>query len=173
MNYPKAYIDYLLEFHGTRDYFECHEIMEEYWKKNKEKHWHTLIQLAVAIYHERQLNHTGSLRLYRKVLAALRNNPTPLENIAIDVEVLETTVKARIKNILEDGPYTTMNLPLTDESLVDLCKERCNQENVSWCSEEDFHDFDLIHRHKRRDRSEVIEERLRSLKEKRRERKGN
>ncbi|WP_218197281.1 DUF309 domain-containing protein, partial [Pseudomonas sp. 2995-1] len=65
MNYPDAYIEYLIEFHGTRDYFECHEIMEEYWKKNKEKHWHTLIQLAVAIYHERQHNYDGSLRLYR------------------------------------------------------------------------------------------------------------
>ncbi|WP_371919095.1 DUF309 domain-containing protein, partial [Pseudomonas sp. 2822-15] len=52
--------------------------MEEYWKKNKEKHWHTLIQLAVAIYHERQHNYDGSLRLYRKVLSAIRTNPTAL-----------------------------------------------------------------------------------------------
>lgn len=31
--YPEAYIEYLAEFHGSRDYFECHELLEEHWKK--------------------------------------------------------------------------------------------------------------------------------------------
>ena len=30
--YPEAFISYLIEFHATRDYFECHELLEEYWK---------------------------------------------------------------------------------------------------------------------------------------------
>ena len=32
--YPEAYTDYLCYFHGARDYFECHEVMEEYWKEH-------------------------------------------------------------------------------------------------------------------------------------------
>ena len=33
MVYPEAYIEYLMYFHGNRDYFECHEVLEEYWKE--------------------------------------------------------------------------------------------------------------------------------------------
>ena len=62
MNFPQKYIEYLVHFHGDRDYFECHEILEEYWKKidngNKESIWVGLIQLAVANYHHRRKNLT-------------------------------------------------------------------------------------------------------------------
>ncbi len=61
--YPKAYIDYLVEFHATRDYFECHEILEEYWKedppKKRKRYWVGFIQLAVALYHHRRQNTAG------------------------------------------------------------------------------------------------------------------
>ncbi|WP_460291943.1 DUF309 domain-containing protein, partial [Bacillus cereus] len=30
--YPTEYIQFLIHFHGDYDYFECHEILEEYWK---------------------------------------------------------------------------------------------------------------------------------------------
>jgi len=30
--YPEPYLEYLIQFHAERDYFECHEILEEYWK---------------------------------------------------------------------------------------------------------------------------------------------
>lgn len=31
--YPPEYIEFLYHFHCDRDYFECHEILEELWKK--------------------------------------------------------------------------------------------------------------------------------------------
>lgn len=31
--YPAEYLEYLVYFHADRDYFECHEILEEYWKE--------------------------------------------------------------------------------------------------------------------------------------------
>ncbi len=56
--YAKAYIEYLAHFHGTRDYFECHEVLEEHWKavdpKNRSSVWVLLIQIAVSMYHARQ-----------------------------------------------------------------------------------------------------------------------
>lgn len=30
--YPTEYIQFLIHFHGDYDYFECHEILEGYWK---------------------------------------------------------------------------------------------------------------------------------------------
>ncbi|PAD68333.1 hypothetical protein CHH83_14265, partial [Bacillus sp. 7586-K] len=32
--YDQEYIDFLVHFHCDRDYFECHEILEEHWKKD-------------------------------------------------------------------------------------------------------------------------------------------
>lgn len=53
VNYPQAYIEYLEYYHGARDYFECHEVLEEYWKENPSSPlsaaWVGLIQLAVAM----------------------------------------------------------------------------------------------------------------------------
>ncbi|MFA9556089.1 DUF309 domain-containing protein [Evansella sp. AB-rgal1] len=171
-NYPKAYLDYLIQFHGTRDFFECHEIMEEHWKKDGyKKHWLALIQLAVAIYHERQKNIKGSLRLYRKVLTHLRTDPSAISNLSIDVEALQNMIKMRIRNLLEEGPYEPINLPITDDSLIIRCKELCTDNYVSWCTIEDLDNESLIFRHKLRDRSDVIQERLASLKLKQTERK--
>ncbi len=51
--YPEAYVAFLHEFHTTRDYFECHEILEEYWKEDppeqRKEYWVGLIQLAVLV----------------------------------------------------------------------------------------------------------------------------
>ena len=45
--YSQAYIDYLVHFHGDRDYFECHELLEEHWKKTKED---TAILFGLALF---------------------------------------------------------------------------------------------------------------------------
>ncbi|MDQ0257704.1 putative metal-dependent hydrolase [Evansella vedderi] len=170
--YPKAYVDYLIEFHGTRDLFECHEIMEEYWKENGEKQWLVLIQLAVAVYHERQKNFPGSLRLYKKVLNFLKNDKKSFLELGIDSDVLEELVIKRIENMEKGVSYRPFNLPITDQVLLDRCKELCKENGLTWCFEEDIDNESLIFRHKLRDRSDVIKERLDSLQEKKRERKG-
>lgn len=169
-NYPESYIDYLIHFHASRDYFECHEIMEEYWlENNRHKKWLSLIQLAVAIYHERQENYAGSLRLYRKVLSHLRGDKNMLTELKIDQSNLEQLVKSRIKNILHDGCYEPMNLPLMDESLITQCKKISKENGWEWLSS-DADKSDLIFRHKLRDRSDVILARQHSLIRKKKER---
>ncbi|KPC99353.1 hypothetical protein LR69_02339 [Geobacillus sp. BCO2] len=70
--YPNAYIEYLVHFHSDRDYFECHEILEEHWKQDgRNKGWLVLIQMAVAFYHYRRGNTSGALRLIRRARALL------------------------------------------------------------------------------------------------------
>lgn len=168
-NYPQPYLDYLIHFHASRDYFECHEIMEEYWlENNRHKKWLSLIQLAVAIYHERQENYAGSLRLYRKVLSHL--DKYMLNDLKINQSNLEKIIKSRIKNILHDGSYEPMNLPITDEGLITQCKKLSEEKGWEWLSS-DIDKNDLIFRHKLRDRSDVILARQHSLVRKEKERK--
>lgn len=111
--YPEAYIDYLIEFHGSRDFFECHEIMEDFWKEHTEPHWLTLIQLAVAVYHERQNNLAGSLRMYKKVYQYLENKESQqLEQLGIDTKELKRLVRERINGIENQFKYQPFNLPI-------------------------------------------------------------
>ncbi|WP_096188565.1 DUF309 domain-containing protein [Evansella halocellulosilytica] len=170
-NYPDAYIDYLIEFHGTRDYFECHEIMEEYWKEvGGGDQWLGLIQLAVAVYHERQKNRKGSLRLYHHCLKHIENNRSSFKNISINPDLLLKKVQDRIQTVNDDGPYLPFNIPLTEDHLIEHCKDLCKKENLSWCGFEDLSNSDLVFRHKLRDRSDVIKERKASLERKRKAR---
>lgn len=163
-NYPNPYMEYLVHFHSSRDYFECHEIMEEFWlENNREKKWLLLIQLAVAVYHERQKNINGSLRLYRKVLSYLRANPELLADLGIHGGDLEQQVKLRIKTILNEGNYEPFNLPLIDDMLIKKCRILTKEKGWLWLYEDDASNIELTFRHKRRDRSDVIEARKQSL----------
>ncbi|WP_205628902.1 DUF309 domain-containing protein, partial [Acinetobacter baumannii] len=51
--YPEALIDYLVYFHADRDFFECHEVLEDYWKslpkEERSLFWVGLIQIAVGL----------------------------------------------------------------------------------------------------------------------------
>jgi uncharacterized protein len=169
--YPTAYIEYLAHFHGSRDYFECHEIMEEFWLQNKrDVKWLALIQIAVAVYHERQKNFPGSLRLYRKVLHHLRSNKNLFEGLDIHHGDLEYLIKSRIKNILHDGVYTPMNLPLINEELIEKSIKFTEEQGWEWLSEDSQSKNLLVFKHKLRDRSDVIKAREHSLLKKKKER---
>ena len=170
--YEEAYLDYLIHFHASRDYFECHEIMEEHWLAHeRDVKWLTLIQLAVAVYHERQCNWSGSLRLYERTLTHLTNHPQILIDLGIDEYILLEHVKERIRRVKNREAYEPFNLPLTDDELIRQCRERANSLQLTWLSE-DSQDEDnpLVYKHKQRDRSEVIQARQEALFKKKKER---
>ncbi len=89
--YPKAYIDYLVEFHATRDYFECHEILEEFWKedppKKRKRYWVGFIQLAVALYHHRRQNTAGAKRLMANSIRILQAEHRAVEDLGLIMAV--------------------------------------------------------------------------------------
>ncbi len=164
-DYPQPYIEYLIEFHGTRDYFECHEIMEEFWKENIEdehRHlWLGLIQIAVGLYHHRTGNVNGALKMMSGALKQLSQIDGSI--IAIDREPLVDLISNRIAQLSTNtgtpekfASYTDFNLPLTDEALIRHCQSLCAERQLHWCAPSDVHNRELIYRHTLRDRSDVI-----------------
>ena len=72
------FIDYCAYFNGNEDYFECHEVLEEYWKvvAPGEK-LHPLVgyvQLATGMYHWRRENFDGAARILKKAIDNLETN---------------------------------------------------------------------------------------------------
>ncbi len=73
--YPTEYIQFLIHFHGDYDYFECHEILEEYWKTkprgNRDDYLVGLIQVAVSLYHQRRTNWNGATKMMKSAITIL------------------------------------------------------------------------------------------------------
>lgn len=163
---PKALLDYLVYFHAERDYFECHEILEEYWKNPPHQEnrdiWVGLIQIAVGLYHQRRGNIDGAKKMLTSCLVRLI--PAELDALGFEGDELRSKIAGRLHDIESGLPYTDLNLPLKPE-LDELCKTYCSKEGRIWLSPTNFSNTFLLHKHKLRDRSDVIAERNRRLAE--------
>jgi predicted metal-dependent hydrolase len=161
--YPKAYIEYLVHFHGDRDYFECHEVLEEYWKEdercNRKKHWVALIQVAVSLYHQRRGNFSGALKMMKNALSVLRGERDVVIKLGLDYEKILKIIEDRVTEIENGVPYSSIVLPIIDESLLKECQSKCDEKGVLWGRSSDLSDHYLINKHTLRDRSNVIQER--------------
>lgn len=163
MAYPKAYIEYLVHFHGSRDYFECHEILEEYWKtaeqQQKDSIWIGLIQLAVSQYHHRRGNFSGAYKTLQKSLHILLSQPETVARLGLEAAVLYEQLQLLLDKMKKEAPYESINLPIVSRELLDRCRTRSQELNLEWRRQNPITDTSLIHRHKTRDRSKVIQER--------------
>ncbi|WP_026673172.1 DUF309 domain-containing protein [Alkalihalobacterium bogoriense] len=174
--YPQPYIDYLVHFHGLRDYFECHEILEEYWKEapihEREKHWVGLIQLAVGLYHYRRNNRIGANKMLESAKTIITHEQAKLTKLGIDVSSLLHQITQCIESLQTKKPYKDIDIPLHDEHLLAICREHCERHHCLWGAPTDFSNEFLLHKHTLRDRSDVIEERQHQKKIRKEKKKG-
>jgi predicted metal-dependent hydrolase len=155
--YPNAYIDYLIHFHTDRDYFECHEILEEHWKQDGQKRvWVILIQIAVAFYHHRRGNEQGARKMMQKALSLLQGENVAIEQLGLDHTQLIKQLQHYIEQLDKGQSYRSIQLPIMDEELLKTCQRICRERGLVWGKESDIHNEFLLHKHKLRDRSDVI-----------------
>lgn len=162
--YPEAYTDYLLYFHAERDYFECHEVMEEFWKEHpgdvRSKTYVALIQIAVGMYHIRRGNRSGALKMLQS--AGRNAQVEDVRSLGLDAEKLQELILQTWTSIERDGyQYKDINLPINDQDLITWCMKECERRGLTWQAASAMEDELLTQKHTRRDRSEVIEERAR------------
>ncbi|MDN4074620.1 DUF309 domain-containing protein [Fictibacillus terranigra] len=159
--YPEAYIEYLAYFHGSRDFFECHEVLEEHWKDEGQHNgvWVGLIQIAVSLYHQRRGNYNGALRMMKSAIDKLTVHKEEIERLGLKYEALLEVLGKRLDEIERFVPFRDVDLPLADPLLINLCSERIEKEGSVWGRESNMDDELIVHKHKLRDRSEVIRER--------------
>ncbi|UOQ93632.1 DUF309 domain-containing protein [Halobacillus shinanisalinarum] len=154
--YPKAFIEYLAHFHGTRDYFECHEVLEDHWKKtepgNRKSVWVCLIQLAVSLYHFRRGNLTGAYTLINRTLEKLKDSQKQITSLGIQSDLLIQKALYIKSRIVEQKGYISVDLPLSDPALLKEVKQLCLIWGVSYGTASDLTNLDLIDKHKRRRR---------------------
>lgn len=168
--YPEAYVEYLTHFHGTRDYFECHELLEEYWKEEQDPElkavWHGLIQVAVSAYHERRGNMEGARKMLEQAIGRLSSSNPALAGL--DPDRLEKELTLRLDRLRtapagQRMPYADPELPIADDRLLESCHKLCMEWGTVWNQHSDLGNDQLIHRHTLRNRTDVIGERQRQL----------
>jgi uncharacterized protein len=167
--YPQPLIYYLVYFHSLRDYFECHEVLEEYWKedgKNNEV-WVGLIQLAVAMYHHRRKNYLGAEKQLRNAIAIFDQEKLQLDTLGFDTEEFSRLLSKKSIEIKNRLPYSSLTLPITSNKVIEACIKTAKELGASWGEENVIIGQGLIDKHKLRDRSAIIAEREKQLSKRR------
>ncbi|GLC87208.1 DUF309 domain-containing protein [Lysinibacillus piscis] len=157
------FIDYCAYFNGNQDFFECHEVLEEYWKAIAQgEKQHPLVgyvQLATGLYHWRRGNTIGALRILEKAQHNFRINKGHLFFQEIHYDQLLEQLTHTQTAIQENQPFQSFQLVLSPR-LSTLVSNRI-QTLPS-------HDTDyLLHKHMLRDRSHILAERQESKERKR------
>lgn len=166
MSFSEAYVSFLIHFHGDRDYFECHEVLEDHWKNNgmaRDSIWVGLIQIAVSFYHYRRGNIKGSLKLIDKAIHLLSYKEIEVSMLGIDYEGLIEELNISKARMHLKMPYKPINIPIYDQLLVTICKERSTIKGNAWGILVDEAPDSIVHKHILRERSKVITKRRYAL----------
>jgi len=120
MAYEPLYLAYLTYFNRDRDYFECHEVLEELWlERQRDPLYKALLQVAVGLYHFRNANVRGGQIMLRQSYEVLRGYPAV--TLGIDLAGLVQEVgeyAARLEAYNEQPfPYYDLTIRMIDPVL--------------------------------------------------------
>ncbi|MBP1989234.1 DUF309 domain-containing protein [Paenibacillus eucommiae] len=125
--YDRLYVEFLYYFNEARDYFECHEVMEELWlEEGRNTLYQGLLQVAVGLYHHFNGNSNGSLKLFTAALEKL--SPYPRDIMGIDLEKLLDDSRDYVERLQQysSAPFEPYDLdikvldPNLEQLLVDM-----------------------------------------------------
>lgn len=149
------FVQFLKEFNDTHDYFECHELLEDYWKEvspsSKNHPLTALILLSTAMYHWRRGNMTGAIKTMNGSIQRLKDTLPSSYYETINYDKLMQDATRSINLMKEKNTFQQFTIELINEQLQLLVGA------VKCDSSTDLH-F-LTHKHMLRDRSEILKER--------------
>jgi hypothetical protein len=113
------YLAFIRHFNGDRDYFECHEVMEELWlEEGRSPLLQGLLQASVGLYHWDNGNRSGAVKLMLAALDKLNRYmdvALGLDLLALKLD-LERSLKVLSLRPL-DAPFEAFLLVICDDSL--------------------------------------------------------
>lgn len=154
------FIDYCTYFNGDKDYFECHEVLEELWKEiapgDKQHALVGLIQVATALYHWRRNNYSGAQKTLSSSIRILQQQGKAPYFSIIDHEKLLNNCDQSLTYINAKQPFTAFSLHFLDAAFAEMVSARIMQLPTT---DEHF----IMNKHTLRDRSHVINQRTAQL----------
>lgn len=131
--YHRLYIEFLYYFNVERDYYECHEVMEEYWmNQGKNGLLQALLQVAVGLHHFRNRNINGAIKLFEQALH--KKNIHWDGKLGIDDQRLFNEVNAYLEKLYEyerePFEFYDLTIRIVDPHLEQLVAN-CSPEGVA------------------------------------------
>jgi predicted metal-dependent hydrolase len=94
------YVAFVAHFNGDRDYYECHECMEELWlEEGRHPLLQGLLQAAVGLHHWNNGNLSGAVKLMRQALHKLAGQPDTV--LGLDLSALRADLKRSLEVLME------------------------------------------------------------------------
>ncbi|RRJ64818.1 DUF309 domain-containing protein [Paenibacillus oralis] len=126
MSYEPLYVAYLVYFNRDRDYFECHEVLEELWlERNYDPLYKGLLQVAVGLFHARSGNVSGSRKMLLSALERL--TPYPEEALGIGLGKLRREAAAYAEALeprqVHSFVYYDLTIDIVDPVLRDAVEQ--------------------------------------------------
>ncbi|CAH0117574.1 hypothetical protein PAE9249_00033 [Paenibacillus sp. CECT 9249] len=120
MTYDPLFVQFIVYFNVKRDYFECHEVMEELWlEEGRDLLYQGLLQVAVALYHHRNGNISGATKLFRGAVEKLERYPERI--LGIELGLLLNDARAYLAKLerYEEAPFAhyDLNIVIADPLL--------------------------------------------------------
>jgi predicted metal-dependent hydrolase len=123
MNYSYLYLLFMYYFNVKRDYYECHDVMEELWlEEGRDKFYQGLLQVAVGLYHFRWNNLKGSILLFEGAVEKLKPYPETMGGIQLK-KIREEAEEYLLKLLnYEQKPFDfyDLTIEIVDKELQDM-----------------------------------------------------
>ncbi|MCW1928229.1 DUF309 domain-containing protein [Bhargavaea beijingensis] len=151
------FIKFIAYFNENQDYFECHEVLEDYWNlvapRDRAHPLVGYIQSAVALYHWRRGNFRGAAKLFPKAERLLRltfEDGSPFSD-GVDLPAFLRNIR-KAADAVEDGlPFVAFPIRVTDSAIRDAVSELVQNGAIP-----DLTGARLIHKHMLRDRGHIL-----------------
>jgi predicted metal-dependent hydrolase len=124
--YDRLYVEFVYYFNIMRDYFECHEVMEELWlEEGRSPLLQGLLQVAVGLYHHANGNVSGAVKLLTAALEKLATYPPQVLGIDLDKLRQDSADYLAKLHRIEEAPFDPYDLDLVilDPRLDALVRE--------------------------------------------------
>jgi len=151
------FLNFIVYFNRNQDYFECHEVLEEYWKSipdySKDHPLTAFILLSTGLYHWRRGNVEGAYR----TLVKAENRMLLFQKVFtedIDYRQLVQNIQRSIEKLQNEESFSPFRILLTSEVL-----ERSVEEMAAKMELLPTDSDAVIHKHMLRDRSDILAER--------------
>lgn len=100
-----------------RDYFECHEVLEEIWIEEtncttKNHPAIPLLQFSVALLHWKRENYSGAFKVFQNSFVHLKGSETDLNRLGVDSTRLKEMIKELMLEVENRSTYRFIQIPL-------------------------------------------------------------
>ncbi|WP_252503478.1 DUF309 domain-containing protein [Sporosarcina sp. Marseille-Q4943] len=158
--YHPLFLNFIVYFNRNQDYFECHEVLEEYWKSTpnytKDHPLTAFILLSTGLYHWRRGNVDGAHRTLVKAANRMRDFPNfdTRYTEALDYRQLVQDTERVISKVEKEEAFSPFTILLTSASLQRSVDEVASSMDLLPAGSDA-----VIHKHMLRDRSDILAER--------------